>query len=468
MPRQKRNGAIYPYKHTQTKTLKDGSVKTYVDWRAKVDGKTVSAKTYKECNEKIKAALREKAQFGMGFDRTTKLGDYADDWFEMKQRTLDPHSINLYQSMLNRYLTPYRDMKLADATPSLLNRLLTNMRNLDGTESSLSRKLKMYDILNQIFACAVADRLIPTSPVSKNIRPKRKDELLSSKMNTPLPLPAKDSQETKKDKRTGSQNRHAFTSQEMVRMLVAATDDIILGTRQWWRLLMGLRQSEILGITLDDLKIWRNTAKEQPGGPEIWVGQYTVNWKLEEIDRSHGCGRPDKNGNYPCGQLRPMYCPQMRWRVPDDFDVIHLRNRFALTPPKSQRGRVIPIVPELVELTRRYLEATKDIPNPYGLLFRTQEGYPINALDDRATFRDLMRKAGITDPEHRYGHECRNSAATILFSMGVDPGIIQRILGHSSIAMSEHYRTVPIEELFAGMETIGEKLDLKQIEWKEQ
>ncbi len=50
--------------------------------------------------------------------------------------------------------------------------------------------------------------------------------------------------------------------------------------------------------------------------------------------------------------------------------------------------------------------------------------------------------------------------------MKVDPGIIQRIVGHSSIAMSEHYRTVPVEDLMRGMETISDGLGLKQIEWK--
>ena len=115
----------------------------------------------------------------------------------------------------------------------------------------------------------------------------------------------------------------------------------------------------------------------------------------------------------------------------------------------------------------RYLEATENIiPNPYNLIFRTREGMPLAALDDRAGFRDLMRRAGIPDYENRYGHECRNSVVSLLFHMKVDPGIIQRIVGHSSIAMSEHYRTVPVEDLMRGMETIGDGLGLKQIEWK--
>lgn len=78
----------------------------------------------------------------------------------------------------------------------------------------------------------------------------------------------------------------------------------------------------------------------------------------------------------------------------------------------------------------------------------------------------MLAKAGVPSPETRYGHECRNSVVSLLFSMGVDPGKIQRIIGHSSLAMSEYYRRVPKEELFEGMETIGDRLDLKQIEWK--
>ncbi|TCF60921.1 hypothetical protein [Bifidobacterium longum] len=47
MPRIRKTGAVYPIRHEQRKTLKDGTVKTYVNWQAKVDGRWVSAKTYK-------------------------------------------------------------------------------------------------------------------------------------------------------------------------------------------------------------------------------------------------------------------------------------------------------------------------------------------------------------------------------------------------------------------------------------
>lgn len=454
MPRRRRNGSIYPIPQTYRRVLKDGTVRTYERWKAKVNGKWVSAKTYKECDAKIKAKLEERGQWGMNADRRITLADYARQWFDLKQAEIAPASIDLYKSVIRRHISPHGDMPLADVTPSMVKRMLSNLRNVDGTPASFERRMSVYGVLNQVFKAAVADRLIPTSPVTSAVRPKRPKTRMGAVMAV-----------ESRDGRSGEQHRHAFTPEQMRAMLEASSDDIVTGARQWWRLLTGMRQGEMLGATLDDLELWRDPALELPDGPEVWVGKYTVNWKLEELNRMHGCGQPD-NGRYPCGQRMPSRCPHAMWLVPEGYDMIHLYRRFALTPPKSHRGKVVPIIPQLGIVLHRYLEAVEDMPNPYGLVFREPDGRPIDALDDRALFRDLMKKAGIPDPEHRYVHECRNSVVSLLFSMGVDAGIIQRIVGHSSLAMSEHYRTVPIEDLMHGMETIGDKLDLKQIEWK--
>ena len=59
-------------------------------------------------------------------------------------------------------------------------------------------------------------------------------------------------------------------------------------------LLTGMRQGEILGATLDDLDLWRDKTLETPESGEIWIGTYTVNWKLESLDKEHGCGEPGR------------------------------------------------------------------------------------------------------------------------------------------------------------------------------
>lgn len=245
MPRIRKTGAVYPIRHEQRKTLKDGTVKTYVNWQAKVDGRWVSAKTYKECDRKIAEALKEKTEWGMGVDRATRLGEYAAQWFEMKKRDLKPASTGNYASLISVHLSRYANEKLGEVTASAVQRMIANMRNLDGTPCSYNRQLGFYNILNQIFKAAVADRLIPTSPVTSAARPKRRDTGLAGDrrtINGPVAVSA--------DRRSGTQDRKAFTVEQMQDMLEASSDDLFLGARQWWRLLTGMRQGEILGATV--------------------------------------------------------------------------------------------------------------------------------------------------------------------------------------------------------------------------
>lgn len=94
-----------------------------------------------------------------------------------------------------------------------------------------------------------------------------------------------------------------------------------------------------------------------------------------ERDETARMREPDQSGRYPCWRKRAFMCPDAEWVIPDGYDMIPLRNSIALSPPKSQRGSVKPIIPVLGTVMHRYLEATRDVPNPYGLLFRTAEGY---------------------------------------------------------------------------------------------
>ena len=445
MPRRRRTGAIYPVKDVQSKTLKDGTVRKYVRYRAKVAGKWVSAKTYAECNEKIVQALREQATWGTT-SKNTRLGEYLDAWIEDRGHDVDPSTIRKYRAMANAHLARYRDMRLADITPTVAKRMLTNMRSArDGGRLAVSTQALIHGMMKTVLKSAVADRIIPSNPMDGVPVPRRKDvELASARPGHP-------------------QDRSSFTVDEMRRMLETASRDVFAGTRHWWRLLTGMRQTEILGATLDDLDL---RPVRLPDGRVTWCGYYTVNWKLEKMRKRHGCGEPSR-GVWPCGFERPSKCPEWRWAEPDGFDKVPLTGQYCLTPPKSKRGKVVPIIPALGEVVHRYLEATVDVPNPYGLVFRRLDGGPLDSVRDLREFRELMRAAGIENPEGRYGHECRNSVVSLLFSMRVDPGIIQRIVGHSSLAMSEHYRSVPVEELMAGMETIGDGLGLAQIGWRD-
>ena len=140
--------------------------------------------------------------------------------------------------------------------------------------------------------------------------------------------------------------------------------------------------------------------------------------------------------------------------------MIELTGRWCLTPPKSKRGRKVPIIPALAQTLEAYLEATDDIPNPYGLLFRHDDGAPIEPEEDLENFRQLLENAGVPNAEHRSRHETRHTVVTILMSMGVDYGLVEEIVGHSSRLMVEHYRHAGLKERLSAMETMNKPLQL--------
>jgi integrase len=158
--------------------------------------------------------------------------------------------------------------------------------------------------------------------------------------------------------------RRAYSVAELRSMLYTTLNQPIQQSAiWWWRLLTGMCQAEILGAELDHLHI---------DAPNHY---YELTGSLAEIPREHGCGTP-ANGKYPCGHAKGGLCAQAKWRIPDGFTMRPLQGRLCIKTPKSGRLRMVPIVPQLAEVMRRYFDATKDVPNPHGLIFRNPDGSP--------------------------------------------------------------------------------------------
>lgn len=68
-----------------------------------------------------------------------------------------------------------------------------------------------------------------------------------------------------------------------------------------------------------------------------------------------------------------------------------------------------------------------------GLVFTTAMGGPIEPRNVNRMFRSLCKTAGV--PQLRV-HDLRHSCATLLFTMGVEPATVQKILRHSSITVT--------------------------------
>ncbi len=446
MVRKARNGIVYPYRVERRKRLSDGTVKTYASYEFKIDGKTYSRKKYADANKRLTELLKERARFGVASNSSVTLGTYAEQWLERRERDADPKTFANYRTTVRKHLLPYHRQKLANLTSVACDRIVNGLRitkKVNGKEqrvkASLSLRRQVHTTLNQICKAAVSDRILPTNPMVGVPIPKDKDISLA------------DSRKNEANERT------AFTVDEARRILKAANDlGVRDGAREWFRLCTGMRPGEILGASVQDLELGRMNG--------VPYGEYTVNWKLEELQKEHGCGDPDRRGVYPCGFRRGASCPRWRWCVPDGFDMIELEGRWCLTPPKSKRGRKVPIIPVLAQTLEAYLEATGDMPNPYGLLFRHDDGTPIGPAEDLESFRRLLESAGVPNAERRSRHETRHTVVTILMSMGVDYGLVEEIVGHSSRLMVEHYRHAGLRERLTAMETMGAALDLKRLE----
>lgn len=444
MPRKARNGVIRPYKIEVKKTLKDGTTKTYVRWKCSFRGHQYTAQTYRACDTKLRKAIEEENTFGMTSDNNVRFGEYAAAWLERRKADTDPKTFANYTTLVETHLHPYANQKLGEMNATRCARIIDHMKvtdhhgNLTGKKASLSLRKQMRTTLNQIFKSAVADRIIPTNPMQGVPTPKNKDithELVKE--------------------------RDAFTEQQAHDILVAATHlGIRNGAKEWFRLCTGMRPNEVLGAKLEDL-----TLATTPDG--IPYGSYNVNWKLEELKKDHGCGNhPNRKGIWPCGYKRAASCPFWKWRIPEGFDMEELGGRWCLTRPKSKTGRRIPIVPSLAQAMSAYLKATEHVPNPNGLLFRDDDGNPLDPAEDMTNFRELLKNAGIDNPEGRYRHETRHTTVTILKSMGVDDGLVQEIIGHSSSLMVEHYRHASLDESLSAMRRMEQPLGLKEIGWE--
>lgn len=436
MGRKRATGAQRPFMYWVTYSYKDkngNQIKKRVQrWKVclalgknehgKPVYKTFTGKTAKECNDKLKAARSELREYGTVSKKSVvTLRRYVALFLEAAEHRVSPSSLAGYRTKLETCCADWMNVDIRNFVPSTIQSII------NGCGKSLSYKHTLWSALNQVFDMAVSDRVIMSNP-AKSVQ-----------------LSGMSLVET---------GRKAYSVPELKSMLLATLDEPIwLAARKWWRIFTGMRQGEILGAPLECLHL--ASRDDESRGVGSW---FDLEWSLAEIPKKHGCGQPVK-GVYPCGMKRGGNCPQGEWAVPDGFKMRHLVNRWCLKSTKSKKGRLVPIVPELAEVLRRYLDAMQDWPNPYGLLFRNADGSPITPKQDSVEFKQWLERAGL-DPSTRFGHETRYSAVTLMRRGGGDQKAVEEIIGHTSIRVDNIYRTVDMEEKQQTVGLISAALDM--------
>lgn len=177
----------------------------------------------------------------------------------------------------------------------------------------------------------------------------------------------------------------AFTRPEAVRFLKTAEGHRLYAL---WAvaLSIGLRRGEALGLR------WQEV--------DLEAGRITINRALHRVD----------------GELK--------------LENVKTKGSAGVLPLPG------PLVTILATHRRRQLEERRAAGSAWrdnSLVFTTTVGGPIEPRNVNRMFRNLCRKAGV--PQLRV-HDLRHSCATMLFTMGVTPATVQKILRHSSIAVT--------------------------------
>lgn len=79
-------------------------------------------------------------------------------------------------------------------------------------------------------------------------------------------------------------------------------------------------------------------------------------------------------------------------------------------------------------------------------VFLSHEGKPLTRVAIGLLFSELGKRAGI-DGKHFHHHQCRRYMATTQLAMGRSPLDVQRQMGHTTLAMTNHYASLTVEHL---------------------
>lgn len=203
-----------------------------------------------------------------------------------------------------------------------------------------------------------------------------------------------------------------------------------LASRWSSALLGGIRRGEGVGME------WSRTDFDR----EV----FDIGWQLQRLYFKHGCGEQRADETWPCKRVRGGSCPDREYDVKEGYVYRVAKDGLCWTRPKSLKGeRLIPWVPSLkaaLEQRRAAYEAERvHYTYDYGLVWPKPDGSPIDPKNDTAAWDTLCRAAGVPDVEL---HSARHTTGTLLLEAGVDPLVVQEILGHMNITTSQRYQHV--------------------------
>lgn len=345
---------------------------------------TVSASTEAKAKARLRAKQRDIARDGVpaARPRSATVKAWSDDWLHLHAREVRPQSYNASRSAVTTWIVPTIGRKRLDAlTPGDVRTVLATVRAAGRADATVSRTRAV--LLSMLRRATEEGRHVP-----------------------PEVLAVKDRRPADRVVRT----RSALSQDDAAKTLRAAARSEG-GVRFAVALLEGLRPAEARGLTWDAV--------------DLEVGLLTVSWQLQAL---------------------PYIDPKDRslgFRVPDQYEAIHLTHAYHLTRPKTSSGeRVVPLLPEVAEALQRWRAVAPE--NPWRLIFTTTTArgdvMPVRDDLDREQWRALLTEAGVSRVYDLY--EARHHVATLLLEAGVDEHTVTAIMGHTNVDTTRIYQHV--------------------------
>jgi len=149
-----------------------------------------------------------------------------------------------------------------------------------------------------------------------------------------------------------------------------------------------------------------------------------------------------------CTGLRQGEALGLRWRdvrltPPASVTVSQARKRIegevSFAGPKSRKSRrTVPLPKIAVTALKAHREAA-GVADIGGLVFTRPDGRPLGDRGDWQEWADLLAELGL--PHYR-PHDLRHAYATMLLEGGMDPRLVQDLMGWSTAAMAQIYQHV--------------------------
>ena len=112
---------------------------------------------------------------------------------------------------------------------------------------------------------------------------------------------------------------------------------------------------------------------------------------------------------------------------------------------KGNKTRMVPVLPQVLDLVAAYVAAFPGALPPEGPLFLGARGGPLSPRIVQLTMERL--RGALSLPDSATPHALRHSFATHLLARGGDLRAIQELLGHASLSTTQIYTAVDAERL---------------------